>query len=128
MQRAREDVQHNLWGIPGGKLDKGEDPILGLAREVKEETGIEIDPVSFSLLGTACSKTPCDGIYGLYLYHAFLSDDPQVQINPSEHHAFLWVSAEEFEGLELLTAQREAYLYVKEQLLNKIKQNMESLC
>lgn len=32
-----------IWGPPGGKLEINEDPILGLKREVKEETNLEID-------------------------------------------------------------------------------------
>ena len=30
------------WDIPGGRLDKGENPFDGLRRETKEETGLEI--------------------------------------------------------------------------------------
>jgi len=40
-----EDVPHcpGVWEVPGGRLNKEEDPFEGLKREVKEETGIEID-------------------------------------------------------------------------------------
>lgn len=116
VQRARNDIQHNLWGIPGGKLDKGEIPVLGLSREIMEETQITTSPQMFTLLGTARSKTPSDGEYGLYLYHASLSEEFMVRINPEEHHSFRWVTMNEFEALPLLTAQREAYLFVKEKL------------
>lgn len=116
LQRARNDAQHNLWGIPGGKLDNEESPLGGLAREIKEETQIESYPDKFELLGAARSKTPSDGEYGLYLYAYCLSEEPSVQINPEEHHSFRWVTMEEFEALSLLTAQREAYLFVKDKL------------
>ena len=32
-----------IWGPPGGRLNPGEDPISGLKREVREETGLEIN-------------------------------------------------------------------------------------
>ena len=32
-----------IWGPPGGKLGINEDPIKGLKREVKEETGLDIE-------------------------------------------------------------------------------------
>jgi 8-oxo-dGTP diphosphatase len=33
------------WTTPGGRLEKGESPIEGLIREVKEETGLKVKPV-----------------------------------------------------------------------------------
>lgn len=46
MKRALDDVQKpNIWEIPGGRLDLGEDPILGLMREVREETGMYVRPL-----------------------------------------------------------------------------------
>ena len=34
-----------IWELPGGRLELGEDPFLGLQREVKEETGLEIETI-----------------------------------------------------------------------------------
>jgi 8-oxo-dGTP diphosphatase len=36
-----------FWDIPGGFLDEGEDPLDGLRRELKEETGLEVEPERF---------------------------------------------------------------------------------
>ncbi len=120
LQRARKDAQHKLWGIPGGKLDQGEHPITGLLRELHEETKIQINPGSIELLDTAMSETPCDGQYGLYLYYAKITSDTPVFINYEEHCGYRWVSMEEFESMDLLTAQREAYLWVKEKLQSSL--------
>jgi ADP-ribose pyrophosphatase YjhB (NUDIX family) len=35
------------WDVPGGFLEEGEDPIDGLRRELKEETGLEVEPERF---------------------------------------------------------------------------------
>jgi ADP-ribose pyrophosphatase YjhB (NUDIX family) len=43
----------NTWSLPGGGLDHGEDPKLGILRELKEELGIENPRVK----GVITSKT-----------------------------------------------------------------------
>lgn len=121
LQRARKDCQHKLWGIPGGKLDNEELPVPGLLRELEEETGLLISPSSLSLLGTTISHTACDGKYGLYMFHTRLhSKLTSIRINLNEHYRYKWVSLEDFETLDLLTAQREAYEWVKPDLINRM--------
>jgi ADP-ribose pyrophosphatase YjhB (NUDIX family) len=48
--RRRGDPGAGLWDLPGGFLDEGEDPEAGLRREIREETGLEVELVEF--LGT----------------------------------------------------------------------------
>ena len=48
--RRRDDPRAGAWDLPGGFLEEGEDAVAGLRREVREETGLEIEPVEF--LGT----------------------------------------------------------------------------
>lgn len=34
---------HRAWGLPGGRLERGEEARAGLAREVHEETGLVVE-------------------------------------------------------------------------------------
>lgn len=45
--RRRHDPSAGLWDIPGGFVDEDEHPIGALRRELREETGLEIEPTEF---------------------------------------------------------------------------------
>jgi ADP-ribose pyrophosphatase YjhB (NUDIX family) len=45
-RRAKEQFK-GRWDIPGGFLDEGEHPLDGLRRELREETGLDVEPLEF---------------------------------------------------------------------------------
>lgn len=45
--RRAHDPGKGLWDLPGGFLHEDELPLDGLVREVREETGLEIEPMDF---------------------------------------------------------------------------------
>ena len=47
--RRGHDPSRGLWDLPGGFVDEYEHPLDALHRELREETGLEIEPVE--LLG-----------------------------------------------------------------------------
>jgi 8-oxo-dGTP diphosphatase len=56
-----------LWTLPGGGLDFGEDPLVGVVREVAEETGL--DAVPGDLLGVRSAVLePAETISGHRLH------------------------------------------------------------
>ena len=49
LARRAVEPDAGLWDVPGGYLEEGEHPLDGLRRELREEAGLEIEPLE--LLG-----------------------------------------------------------------------------
>jgi ADP-ribose pyrophosphatase YjhB (NUDIX family) len=45
--RRAVDPHQGTWDLPGGFLEEAEAPLDGLRRELREETGLEVEPVDF---------------------------------------------------------------------------------
>jgi len=66
LSRRAGDPGKGMWDIPGGFIEEGEGPLETLRREMKEETGLEIEPTEF--LGGFVDRYGDGGIYTLNLY------------------------------------------------------------
>lgn len=47
LARRRSEVFDGRWDIPGGFVEEHEDPLDALRRELREETGLEVEPLEF---------------------------------------------------------------------------------
>jgi len=47
LARRAHDPDKGKWDVPGGFLEEGEPPLDALRRELREETGLEIEPIDF---------------------------------------------------------------------------------
>jgi ADP-ribose pyrophosphatase YjhB (NUDIX family) len=47
LAKRRIDPREGFWDLPGGFLEEGEEPLDGLRREFREETGLEVEPVEW---------------------------------------------------------------------------------
>ncbi len=79
-----------IWAPPGGHLYRDENPEKGLRREIKEETGLDIEIVA-----------PVNTWFGEWNGSALLSIDYLVKITggelrlSNEHSAYAWISVEQ---------------------------------
>jgi ADP-ribose pyrophosphatase YjhB (NUDIX family) len=66
LARRAGDPGAGLWDLLGGFLDEGEDPLAALRRELREETGLEIEPGEF--LGSIPDRYGEDGPWTVNFY------------------------------------------------------------
>ncbi len=89
LKREPKNIQKpNIWEIPGGRLEPGENPIEGMKREVREEAGIEIEVLHpFSVR----HFTRDDGQVITMLVFLCKALSKEVKLS-SEHTAYDWIS------------------------------------
>ena len=55
------------WAVPGGRIEDDEDAIACLKREMKEETGLDVEPTKFTGLYSDPKRDPRKVIAAAYL-------------------------------------------------------------
>lgn len=75
----------------GGRIDEGEDPLLGVGREFHEETGIEIDLAEVEPLHEEIDEDGDKRIIRLYYLYNKLTSVDEIKIMP-EHIGAVCVS------------------------------------
>ena len=85
------------WTNPGGHLNPGEDPVKGAVREVKEETGLELDSHLFKHLETRI-VTKKDGskieVHGFRVDLRHKPSTSMTQDPDSEVHRWQWIKTD----------------------------------
>lgn len=100
-QRPETHTLGGLWEFPGGKIEMGESPEYALARELREELGIEAE---IGDLKIACTHSYGDvGIIILFYEVLFWKGEPKAQ-----HHTGLdWVSPKDLPNKNIPEANRK---------------------
>jgi ADP-ribose pyrophosphatase YjhB (NUDIX family) len=99
------DPRRGYWDLPGGFLEEGEEPLAGLRREFREETGLEVEPVEW--LGTHLE--PYDNYFVLGLTWLVNADGDPLPADDVEELA--WFGPGELPG-EMAFAHQDELLRV----------------
>ncbi|MFC7068136.1 NUDIX hydrolase [Halobaculum lipolyticum] len=76
--RRAVDPHRGLWGVPGGNLEHDEHPAVGGARELREETGVRVDPDDLRLFSVDHETKPNRSLVGVryVVDRALVAGDP----------------------------------------------------
>lgn len=97
-QRARPPELAGHWELPGGKVSPGESDADALARELREELGIDV--AVGARLGADVALNPSTTL------RAYLVARTDGDLHPHDHRALRWVGGDDLDALAWVPADR----------------------
>jgi 8-oxo-dGTP diphosphatase len=97
-QRARPPELAGLWELPGGKVAAGESDESALARELREELGVDVTVGPRIGADVALTET--------MTLRAYRVTQTGGALHPNDHRALRWVGADELDSLPWVPADR----------------------
>ena len=106
-RKPEDELFGGLWEFPGGKIEESETPKECMARELKEELGIEVEVRE--LITSNKHKYP-HGIFELLAYRVgYVSGDFVL----NNHDEIKWVTVDEMSNFEFPPADAPIIKYLK---------------
>jgi ADP-ribose pyrophosphatase len=88
------------WDIAGGFLENGEDPVVGLKREAKEELGVSVEPLEVLNICVDNYGLAEDDFYTFNIFYKCKISDGEIVLD-QENSEFKWFSKNEIPWNEL---------------------------
>ncbi|WP_326596765.1 NUDIX domain-containing protein [Streptomyces sp. NBC_01803] len=109
LQRGPEaKFGRGLWDLPVGKSDLGEPVTVTAVRELKEETGLIVDPADLRLAHVIHAahgvESPDGFLTVVFLTHRW--SGTLINAEPHKHSRVAWVSTDEIPGEIVFSADR----------------------
>lgn len=118
LKRHLNKPEAGCYGIPGGKIDKGETSLAAVIREVGEETGIILTPEEakkVQIIGTNFQRHPSK-LVSFSMYRIVLDRLPEIKLSVSEHTDHSWVHPDDAMSLKLMPGEIESLVRYYEAL------------
>lgn len=99
-------VKSYKWGskytVPGGHIELGERSEVAVRREVKEEVGLEVEPVRILLVQEAIFPADCiKHEHYIFLDYLCRATSPTVKLDGKEIQEYVWTNPNDVLRLEL---------------------------
>jgi len=90
LQRAADAIRPDSWETVYGKIDSGERPERAAVRELREETGLELNAL-YNVTVSSFFLHTTQTIQMAIVFAAFVASDSEVVLS-DEHQRFEWLS------------------------------------
>ena len=98
--KSRTDPE--MWELPGGKVEKGEDFDVALVREIKEETGLD------AKIGDFCEAVQNDYMHKRTVQIMMYLKDIEGEVEISDEHTdWMWANIDTLKTLALSTSLKK---------------------
>lgn len=97
LHRSENVSQPGTWGIPGGKIEKGETPEEAIYREVREECQIELKCPVF--IQTVYIRYP-EYDYEYHMFKEIVSVKPDIKLDLFESQNYAWLTRDQMNALD----------------------------
>lgn len=100
-------ISDGHWGLPGGKIEIGEDPIAAAKREMKEEFGLDASNLQIIYAGQWAYDADNNDPWIVIFYRVDISQDASPVIKePDKCDELRWVTRQEALQLDLFSLLR----------------------
>jgi len=97
---STDDHSPDVWDLPGGSSELGEtDPDKTLTREVKEETGLDINIIKPIFVFSRMSG-PARHQFQIVYKCQYCAGE--LKLNPEEHDEYRWIKRKDLDSLPLI--------------------------
>ena len=123
IQRAKGDTwRSGFWELPGGKLDEGQDVSHALEREVFEETGLLVNPISRTayIESSIISQGKYAGMPYIVIIGISLVEAGKIKLS-EEHQNFTWIALSEASKYKLTEETNKSLVVLKKNISKLVK-------
>lgn len=99
--RSSNVEQGGTWGVPAGKLEKGETSKEAVVREIYEETSFITQKVTVKYFRSIFVRYPSYD-FKYHMYSLILENEPKIIIDGKSHTEFRWVKPNDALKLNLI--------------------------
>lgn len=110
---------NGTWQMVSGGIHQGEKAHEATLREIKEETGLDVDKLYSADAVETFYMTSLDKITFVPVFVAFVQNPGKIVLSPTEHDAYEWLEFEQAKERLVFSEQKRVISHIHENFVLK---------